>query len=208
MTTNMKKSWKVLLYVIGAIVLVILVAFVAGSYANNPQRLNAASQANANKLAVAMGNTTSSYVFSSDGTVITTPASPLITLLINGSNQPLRVTSPASLTLTWKIDSSIDGSSCSLSGPYDGLSGSHLYVVGDQSNPTVDGYREFMNEHGVYVGSLEFKNVVPGTAKTAPVYQGVAQFVPGANEFDIQCAKVNENTVTQQSASVGVWINQ
>jgi len=168
MATNMNRIWKILLYVIGAIfVLFVLVVawwwFTTGSEQN--AFLRALEQKNRQTSATL---TEVSYLFNKDGEIVTEPASSLVDLKINGSDQPLRGKAPLSFTLSWKIDPKVDLSSCQLYGP-----NSKDWNFGDIW--LNGGYGEIKT----YEGSFRFENVMPGEYKTleeTPIYNGFASF--------------------------------
>ncbi|MCL4405249.1 hypothetical protein M1295_01575 [Patescibacteria group bacterium] len=191
---------KLLLYIISAIVVILVVLFVIGFIAVSKAPLggNLAQQAITNA-AHSKYETGTSYDFNKNGTAIETyPASSRIQLLINGSNQPLKVKAPASFTLSWNIDPSIDLKSCQISGPD--------IKVGYINTKWAQGGTSFFTS---YQGSLEFKNVVPGSTNVAlqpnaPVYNGVASFMTGDNAIGIDC--FNLQTGGEWTA-VAIWIN-
>jgi len=110
-----------------------------------------------------------SYLFNEDGKIVTEPASSLVDLKINGSDQPLRTKAPFSFTLTWKIDPRVELNSCQLYGPN--------YREGYRGDIWLNGgYGEVKTHEGF----LRFENVVPGSQAdnyaTAPLYHGFASF--------------------------------
>jgi len=207
MATNMNRIWKILLYVIGAIfVLFVLVVawwwFTTGSEQN--AFLRALEQKNRQ---TSVTNTAVSYYFKEDGTIATQPASSLVDLKINGSDQPLRTKAPFSFTLTWKIDPSVDLHSCDLRGP--------------DSRGLFGGI--WLGDVKTHEGSLRFENVMLGDKvdengfyPTAPLYNGFASFIYGGGGMTIRsnfiymgCSETNKaGRFVSISDGVDIWIDR
>ena len=109
---EMNKVLKVVgLVVLALVVLVALViVFVPIDGYTMLARIQAARERNK---PLSPNYTATQYEFKSDGTVESWPASSLVDIKLNGSDQPIKVTVPASYTLSWTIDKSL------LDGTYD-----------------------------------------------------------------------------------------
>ena len=214
MATNMNRIWKILLYITGAIVVLFVLTavwwwFTVGSEQN--AFLRALEQKNRQTSATL---TEVSYLFNKDGEIVTEPASSLVDLKINGSDQPLRTKAPFSFTLTWKIDPSVELDSCYLAGPN--------YREGAPDNIWLRSGRR--NEVKTYEGSFRFENVMPGSAAdnyaTAPLYHGFASFsytepyefegfsLFGSNTIRMSCEDPAFDEPKGVWDRVGIWIDR
>lgn len=190
---NIKKT---LLYVIGVIAVIALVGLVASFLFALPALKNVRQLEERDKQ-TSLTNTEVSHVFNQDGTITDEPASNLVDLKINNSDQPLRTKAPFSFTLTWKISPKVDLISCDLRGPDSrGLNGG-TWLSGSDGGIKA------------HEGSLEFKNVMPGDktneygfSPAASLYNGFASFfysdAKGSNVIYLYCDDPNttENIVS------------
>jgi|SRR3989338_2871087 len=207
----MKKTLLIIGLTIVALVVVIGVwDRISGNYADRMEAQKFYQQSRENSANNAKYNTSLSYTFNGSGAVVTSPASPRIEWKINGSDQPLRGKAPLSFTLSWKIDPTIELEDCEVRGP-----NVRIGYIGDIWGFEVAEYSsasDFIEAHGGYEGSLEFKDVVPGSLgsrdepSSAPLYNGVASFNKGWNSISISCVKDIASGLYDER-EVSVWID-